>query len=183
MCFVGVCTKGSLVWARLGNQRWWPAMVINAVDCGKSVSKRNHCWVFWFGDHKISEVLRQVNPIIYGNYRVKVQSHVERCSSLAENKNEILKFTPVILQAHKLFTLSVPEHFRQYLTSAFYYYFFTSLLLTSQHLRITEQLDQFKYCNISGLLSASTFFTLSTFNYKVDIKSVAYFLRLLSVGY
>jgi len=45
------------VWAQLGaRQLWWPAIVINAEDCGQASIKEAHCWVFWFGDHKVSQV-------------------------------------------------------------------------------------------------------------------------------
>ena len=57
--------QGHLVWAQLGSHHWWPAMIISAVDCGKASSKPDRCWVFWFGDHKISEVLNYVFFIDY----------------------------------------------------------------------------------------------------------------------
>jgi len=49
--------QGDLVWAQLGaRQRWWPAVIITAHDCGRSAVKDGHVWVFWFGDYKVSEV-------------------------------------------------------------------------------------------------------------------------------
>ena len=50
------------MWAQLGGrQRWWPAVVITGEDCGHDTVKQAHCWVFWFGDHKVSQVSLVVN--------------------------------------------------------------------------------------------------------------------------
>ena len=32
-------------------------MVITGEDCGRATMKEGHSWVFWFGDHKVSQVL------------------------------------------------------------------------------------------------------------------------------
>ena len=45
------------MWAQLGSHQWWPAVVINGDDCGRAAAKDWHSWVFWFGDHKVSEVV------------------------------------------------------------------------------------------------------------------------------
>ena len=55
--FTDVLRQGQIVWARLSSQRWWPAILITAAMCGRGSPKPNHSVVFWFGDHKISEVL------------------------------------------------------------------------------------------------------------------------------
>lgn len=45
------------MWAQLGSrQQWWPAIVIDGEDCGHATVKEAHSWVFWFGDHKVSQV-------------------------------------------------------------------------------------------------------------------------------
>ena len=45
------------MWAQLGSRHpWWPAMVIAGEDCGHTRVKQDHTWVFWFGDHKVSQV-------------------------------------------------------------------------------------------------------------------------------
>lgn len=49
---------GEIVWAKLGCTRWWPAMVIWGADCGQPPARPGQTWVFWFGDHKISELPR-----------------------------------------------------------------------------------------------------------------------------
>ncbi|XP_067143227.1 DNA (cytosine-5)-methyltransferase 3A-like isoform X2 [Centruroides vittatus] len=51
---------GDFVWAKLGSQRWWPAVVIWGSDCGQPPAGHNESWVFWCGDHKISEVPRNM---------------------------------------------------------------------------------------------------------------------------
>ncbi|KAG1670258.1 DNA (cytosine-5)-methyltransferase 3A [Nymphon striatum] len=47
---------GEIVWAKLGSTRWWPAMVVWGEDCGQAPAHNGQVWVFWFGDHKISEL-------------------------------------------------------------------------------------------------------------------------------
>ena len=52
-----LCCQAELVWAQLGRrQTWWPAIVIAGEDCGHTEPKHDHRWVFWFGDHKVSQV-------------------------------------------------------------------------------------------------------------------------------
>ena len=45
-----------LVWAKFGRSRWWPAIIITHSDCHMDMPKTAHHWVFWFGDHMISQV-------------------------------------------------------------------------------------------------------------------------------
>ena len=49
---------GELVWAHLGSQRWWPAVVIHGSQAGVKPASRSRSWVFWYGDHKISQVCK-----------------------------------------------------------------------------------------------------------------------------
>ncbi|XP_076312572.1 DNA (cytosine-5)-methyltransferase 3B-like isoform X2 [Tachypleus tridentatus] len=49
---------GEIIWAKLGSTRWWPAIIIWGTDCGQPPAHTGHTWVFWFGDHKISELPR-----------------------------------------------------------------------------------------------------------------------------
>ncbi|GFT72375.1 DNA-methyltransferase 3B [Trichonephila clavipes] len=50
---------GNIVWAKLGSHNWWPAIIIRSSDCGYPEAKFGNSWVFWFGDHKISEISRK----------------------------------------------------------------------------------------------------------------------------
>ncbi|XP_055930560.1 DNA (cytosine-5)-methyltransferase 3A-like isoform X2 [Argiope bruennichi] len=50
---------GTIVWGKLGSYHWWPAIIINSSDCGQPEAKFGNLWLFWFGDHKISEVSRK----------------------------------------------------------------------------------------------------------------------------
>ena len=47
---------GRLVWAKLASQHWWPGMVVRGAYCGQRRAKVGVSWIFWFGDHKVSEV-------------------------------------------------------------------------------------------------------------------------------
>ncbi|XP_054709028.1 DNA (cytosine-5)-methyltransferase 3A-like [Uloborus diversus] len=47
--------RGELVWGKLNSYPWWPSIVIDANDCGCDATE-NKQWLFWLGDHKISEV-------------------------------------------------------------------------------------------------------------------------------
>ncbi|XP_076338328.1 DNA (cytosine-5)-methyltransferase 3B-like isoform X5 [Tachypleus tridentatus] len=47
---------GDIVWGKLGSTPWWPAIVIWGSDCGQPPAHPDQTWVFWFGDHKISEL-------------------------------------------------------------------------------------------------------------------------------
>lgn len=61
-----------MVWARLSFQRFWPAIVVDPLTCGQSTTKPGYCWVFWFGDYKVSEVSLWCNAVdrIYGVFPV-----------------------------------------------------------------------------------------------------------------
>ena len=52
---------GKLVWAKLSRQVWWPGMVIKGTYCGLKPARPGHLWIFWFGDHKVSEVHLRFN--------------------------------------------------------------------------------------------------------------------------
>ena len=47
---------GELVWGHLSRQRWWPGIIIQANLCHLPQAKHSAKWLFWYGDHKISEV-------------------------------------------------------------------------------------------------------------------------------
>ncbi|XP_048761481.2 DNA (cytosine-5)-methyltransferase 3B-like [Ostrea edulis] len=51
---------GKIVFASLRNgasmSRWWPAIVIEGKEVNKA-EKAGFVWIFWFGDHRISQVL------------------------------------------------------------------------------------------------------------------------------
>ncbi|XP_034230697.1 DNA (cytosine-5)-methyltransferase 3B-like isoform X2 [Thrips palmi] len=52
--------EGDIVWAKVKNYRWWPAMVVNKEDCGKlAFTQRGiqSChFVYWFGDERVSSI-------------------------------------------------------------------------------------------------------------------------------
>ncbi|KAI0223442.1 hypothetical protein LSAT2_025369 [Lamellibrachia satsuma] len=54
-----------LVWAKLSRQVWWPGMVIKGTYCGLKPARPRHLWIFWFGDHKVSECKEQTPTSIY----------------------------------------------------------------------------------------------------------------------
>ncbi|KAK3925185.1 DNA (cytosine-5)-methyltransferase 3B, partial [Frankliniella fusca] len=50
---------GDLVWAKVKNYRWWPAILVDKEDCGKLVAlggRMSTYFVFWFGDSRVSPV-------------------------------------------------------------------------------------------------------------------------------
>lgn len=49
---------GCLIWSSLGVHMYWPALVINGKTCGQKPAKHGQAWVYWFGDHKISMVVK-----------------------------------------------------------------------------------------------------------------------------
>ncbi|KAF8790947.1 DNA (cytosine-5)-methyltransferase 3A-like [Argiope bruennichi] len=51
--------RSSIVWGKLKGLPWWPGIVVDADDCGQSNVRNDHqtkLWIFWFGDHKVSQV-------------------------------------------------------------------------------------------------------------------------------
>ncbi|GBM46253.1 hypothetical protein AVEN_224819-1 [Araneus ventricosus] len=50
---------GTIVWGKLGSYQWWPGIIIKSSDCGQPEAKFGNLWLFWFGDHKISEISRK----------------------------------------------------------------------------------------------------------------------------
>uniref|UniRef100_T1IZS9 DNA (cytosine-5-)-methyltransferase n=1 Tax=Strigamia maritima TaxID=126957 RepID=T1IZS9_STRMM len=56
--YVSDASVGEVVWAKLGSTRWWPAILIWGSDCGQQPAHAGNTWIFWFGDHKISEIPR-----------------------------------------------------------------------------------------------------------------------------
>jgi len=44
------------VWGKLGRQHWWPGIVVEGYMVLKQQAQPNTSWIFWFGDHKISQV-------------------------------------------------------------------------------------------------------------------------------
>ncbi|CAL1276398.1 unnamed protein product [Larinioides sclopetarius] len=49
--------RGDIVWGKIKTYPWWPAIVLNPKDCGRDKVGRNKFWIFWFGDHKITQRL------------------------------------------------------------------------------------------------------------------------------
>ncbi|KAG8201378.1 hypothetical protein JTE90_016853 [Oedothorax gibbosus] len=49
-------SRGDLVWGKLKSFPWWPAIIIHPEDCGRDRKSKEDLWIFWFGDHKVSEL-------------------------------------------------------------------------------------------------------------------------------
>ncbi|XP_014670897.1 PREDICTED: uncharacterized protein LOC106811707 isoform X2 [Priapulus caudatus] len=47
---------GAFIWAKLGSHPWWPALVVSHRDCAQCPARFNSTWVYWFGDHNVSEM-------------------------------------------------------------------------------------------------------------------------------
>ncbi|CAG2186092.1 unnamed protein product [Mytilus edulis] len=54
---------GQVVWGKLGRQRWWPAIVVEGYMVLRKQAEPGHSWLFWFGDHKITEHRTYVHTI------------------------------------------------------------------------------------------------------------------------
>ncbi|GFT92238.1 hypothetical protein NPIL_332731 [Nephila pilipes] len=50
--------RGDFVWGKMRSFPWWPAIIIDPNDCGRDTVTKNNFWVFWFHDHKITEIER-----------------------------------------------------------------------------------------------------------------------------
>ncbi|XP_037076273.1 DNA (cytosine-5)-methyltransferase 3B-like [Pollicipes pollicipes] len=68
----GALTEGSLVWAKLGASKWWPGMLVKG-ERGGMLASRDRPWVYWFGDHRISEVARDRVVEFAAGFRSLVQ--------------------------------------------------------------------------------------------------------------
>ncbi|XP_064629302.1 DNA (cytosine-5)-methyltransferase 3B-like [Lineus longissimus] len=65
---------GKLVWARFGGHRWWPGIIVRGNMCYLRTAKYGNSWIYWFGDHKVSEVAHgKIRPftIDFFNYLKK----------------------------------------------------------------------------------------------------------------
>lgn len=50
---------GDIVWGTLPTFRtWFPALLVSHLHCGQKPPKSGHVWVYWFGDHQVSEIPR-----------------------------------------------------------------------------------------------------------------------------
>ena len=50
-------TVGRIVWAKLTARcKAWPAMTIRGSTAAQSPAGADNQWVFWYGEHKVSEV-------------------------------------------------------------------------------------------------------------------------------
>lgn len=48
---------GDLVWGTLPTYKtWFPALIISHLYCAQKPPRNGHTWVYWFGDHKVSEI-------------------------------------------------------------------------------------------------------------------------------
>lgn len=58
---------GEIVWATLPSYKFWfPGLVIANHHCGQRPAKPNHTWVYWFGDHQVSEINKaKVKPFVF----------------------------------------------------------------------------------------------------------------------
>src|SRR5687768_14973818 len=60
------CECGAIVWATLHNYKsWFAALIISHMDCKQKPGKKFHRWVYWFGDHQVSEIPKsKIRPFI-----------------------------------------------------------------------------------------------------------------------
>ena len=63
-------TVGRIVWAKLTARcKAWPAMTIRGSDAAQSPASADNQWVFWYGEHKVSEVrlviVRELRTIVF----------------------------------------------------------------------------------------------------------------------
>ncbi|XP_048240340.1 uncharacterized protein LOC124113634 [Haliotis rufescens] len=63
---------GKLVWARLSGERWWPGTIVKGTLIYLQSQKSASSWVYWFGDHKVSQVSRDKIIPFPENYKAKV---------------------------------------------------------------------------------------------------------------
>ncbi|XP_046552801.1 DNA (cytosine-5)-methyltransferase 3B-like [Haliotis rubra] len=63
---------GKLVWARLCGERWWPGTVVKGTLIYLQSQKSASSWVYWFGDHKVSQVSHDKIISFSENYKAKV---------------------------------------------------------------------------------------------------------------
>ncbi|CAG2103434.1 unnamed protein product, partial [Medioppia subpectinata] len=48
---------GDIVWGTLANYKtWFPALIISHLHCKQKAAKKGQTWVYWFGDHQVSEI-------------------------------------------------------------------------------------------------------------------------------
>ncbi|KAJ1520029.1 hypothetical protein ONE63_004259 [Megalurothrips usitatus] len=50
---------GDIVWAKVKNHRWWPAILVNKEDCGQLAAlggRRTYYYVYWYGDGRVSPI-------------------------------------------------------------------------------------------------------------------------------
>ena len=67
-------SSGQLVWSCLGRKRLWSAMIIQDYCSGLGTAKRRYVWLFWFGDHTISEVLMKRTIPFIENFSQQVKT-------------------------------------------------------------------------------------------------------------
>ncbi|RWS04448.1 DNA methyltransferase 3-like protein [Dinothrombium tinctorium] len=48
---------GDVVWATLPSYKtWFPGLIISHIHCGQRPARTGQTWVYWFGDHQVSEI-------------------------------------------------------------------------------------------------------------------------------
>ncbi|RWS30993.1 DNA methyltransferase 3-like protein [Leptotrombidium deliense] len=48
---------GDIVWATLPSYKtWFPGLIISHLHCGQKPARNGQTWVYWFGDHQVSEI-------------------------------------------------------------------------------------------------------------------------------
>ncbi|XP_022916151.1 DNA (cytosine-5)-methyltransferase 3B-like isoform X2 [Onthophagus taurus] len=52
---IHVFKPGSYVWAKM-DRKFWPGIIVSHRDIGMETAETGKCWVFWFGDHRVSNV-------------------------------------------------------------------------------------------------------------------------------
>ncbi|CAG2164397.1 unnamed protein product [Oppiella nova] len=70
---------GDIVWATLPNYKtWFPALIISHLHCKQKAAKKGQTWVYWFGDHQVSEI-----------HKSKIKSFVPNFSELSKGTSSL----------------------------------------------------------------------------------------------
>ncbi|XP_054168689.1 DNA (cytosine-5)-methyltransferase 3B-like [Oppia nitens] len=70
---------GDIVWATLPNYKtWFPALIISHLHCKQKVPKKGQTWVYWFGDHQVSEISKS-----------KIKSFVDNFTDLSKGTSSL----------------------------------------------------------------------------------------------
>ncbi|CAH1794551.1 unnamed protein product [Owenia fusiformis] len=64
---------GKVVWARFCT-KYWPGMIVKGTYANLAPARLDHSWVFWYGDHKISEIQKSFIEAFEKDFPVHLQN-------------------------------------------------------------------------------------------------------------